>query len=121
MAFFVPYMFEWYIYIPEQHENLIVGIDWTNFFMSVLLSGLSVLLVVLGRQVFSRKREALIFYGLLTFTWLCRVLITFINPWPLEPISWAAYGQQVGAFVICLALTIPFIFLVFFNHNCVTD
>ncbi len=108
--FFVPYMFGWYTYIPNQYENLIVGIDWTNFFFSLLLTGISALLIVLGKKVFIKNKEVTIFYGLLVFTWFCRVLITFINPWPLEPIAWAAYGQQLGALIIFLALALPFIF-----------
>ncbi len=56
-------------------------------------------------------KEVTIFYGLLVFTWFCRVLITFLTPWPLEPIAWVAYGQQLGALFIFLALALPFIFL----------
>ncbi len=111
--FFVPYMFGWYTYIPDQYDNLIVGIDWTNFFFSLLLTGISALLIVLGKKVFIKNREVTIFYGLLVFTWFCRVLITFLNPWPLEPIAWVAYGQQLGALIIFLALALPFIFLLF--------
>ena len=29
--FFVPWMFQWYDYLPMQYENLIVGIDYTNY------------------------------------------------------------------------------------------
>ena len=115
--FFVPSMFGWYTYIPNQYENLIVGIDWTNFFFSLLLTGVSGLLVILGRKVFAKNKEVTIFYALLVFTWFCRVLITFINPWPLEPIAWSAYGQQVAAFIIFLALAIPFVFLIFMRRD----
>ncbi len=37
--FFVPWMFQWYDYLPMQYENLIVGIDYTNYCFSLLLLG----------------------------------------------------------------------------------
>ena len=107
--FFVPAMFQWYAYIPGEYENLIVGIDWTNFFFSFLLTGLSLLLILRGKTILAGSKEALVFYGLSTCTWFFRVLITFIVPWPLEPIAWAAYGQQIGAFVVFVLHIVPFI------------
>ena len=107
--FFVPYLYDWFLYIPS-YENLVVGIEYTNFFFSLLLSGLSILLIALGRKFFAGSKDVLIFYGLLVFTWLCRAAITFIIPWPLEPIRWAAYGQQIAAFAVFLFLLIPFVY-----------
>ena len=46
--FFVPWMFQWYDYLPMQYENLIVGIDYTNYCFSLLLFGLSVMLIILA-------------------------------------------------------------------------
>ena len=109
--FFVPYMFQWYSYIPNQYENLIVGIDWTNFFFSLLLTGLSLLLIVFGKKVFSGNKDIFIFYGFMVFVWLCRTAITFIEPWPLEPIAWAAYLQQIATIVIFVIQLIPFLWL----------
>ena len=48
--FFVPWMFQWYDYLPMQYENLIVGIDYTNYCFSLLLFGLSTMLIVLGKR-----------------------------------------------------------------------
>jgi magnesium-transporting ATPase (P-type) len=110
--FFVPYMFQWYEYIPNQYRNLIVGIDWTNFFFSLLLTGVSLLLVIWGKRVFAGSKEAIVLYGFLMFVWFCRTAITFIEPWPLEPIAWAAYGQQIAAFVIWLSQLIPLILII---------
>lgn len=110
--FFVPWMFQWYSYIPNQYENLIVGIDWTNFFFSLLLTGVSLLLITLGKKIFNGNKDLLVFYGFLSFVWLCRAAITFIEPWPLEPIAWAAYGQQIAAIMIFIIQFIPFVFLV---------
>jgi magnesium-transporting ATPase (P-type) len=113
--FFVPYIFQWYSYIPGEYENLIVGIDYTNFFFSLLLTGISLLLIVLGKKVFSGNKETLVFYGFLGFVWFCRTAITFIEPWPLEPVAWAAYGQQISAILVFVLLFIPFIWL--FNKH----
>ena len=107
--FFVPYLYDWFLYIPGEYENLTVGIEYTNFFFSLLLSGLSILLIVFGRKFFAGNKDVLNFYGLLMFTWFCRAAITFIIPWPLEPIRWAAYGQQIAAFAVFIFLLIPFI------------
>ena len=115
--FFVPWMFQWYSYIPDEYETLIVGIDWTNFFFSLLLTGLSLLLIIFGKKTFDGNNDVLVFYGFLVFVWLCRVAITFIVPWPLEPIKWAAYGQQIAAFVISIVLLIPFVNQVIFSRR----
>ena len=76
--FFVPYLYDWFLYIPA-YENLVVGIEYTNFFFSLLLSGLSILLVVLGGRFFQGNKDVMIFYGLMVFTWFCRTIITFIK------------------------------------------
>jgi len=119
--FFVPYLYEWFLYIPSEYENLIVGIEYTNFFFSLLLSGMSILLIVLGRRFFAGSKDVFIFYGLLVFTWFCRAAITFVIPWPLEPIRWAAYGQQIAAFAVFIFLLIPFVCQIFFHRKSHTE
>ncbi len=109
--FFVPAMFQWYRYIPGQYENLIVGIDWTNFCFSLLLSGLSLLLLLLGKKTFSGNKEVILFYGFLALVWLGRVAISFIKPWPLDPIPWVAFGQQAGAICILVCLLVPLVYV----------
>jgi hypothetical protein len=109
--FTVPYMFQWHSYIPNEYKNLIVGIDWTNFFFSLLLAGYSLILIFMKKRAFNKNKEILIMYGFMVFVWFCRVAITFIEPWPLEPIAWAAYGQQIVAFIIFLLQIIPFVYL----------
>jgi hypothetical protein len=47
----------------------------------------------------------------MVFVWVCRAAITFIEPWPLEPMAWAAYLQQIITFVILFLQTIPLIYL----------
>jgi hypothetical protein len=109
--FTVPYVFQWYTYIPNENRSLMVGIDWINFFFSLLLTGYSLLLIIMRKKVFGKNKEMLIMYGFMVFVWFCRVVITFINPWPLEPVAWAAYGQQIASFAIFLLQLIPFVYL----------
>lgn len=92
--FFVPRMFQWYDYLPTQYENLIVGIDYANYCFSLLLFGLSFLLVILGKKALSLNLEVIIFYIFLTVVWFFRAMLSsVIEPWPLEPIAAAAIGQ----------------------------
>lgn len=96
--FFVPWMFQWYDYLPMQYENLIVGIDYINYCFSLLLFGLSVMLIILGRRALNLNKEVIYFYYFLTAVWLFRAcLATFIEPWPLDPIPVAAIGQLVAS------------------------
>ena len=92
--FFVPWMFQWYDYLPMQYENLIVGIDYTNYCFSLLLFGLSVLLIMLGKRALAMNREVIYFYFFLTVVWVFRAcLASFVEPWPLQPIPVAVIGQ----------------------------
>ena len=105
--FFVPWMFQWYDYLPTQYRNLIVGIDYTNYNFSLLLFGLSLMLILLGRKVLSLNKDVAYFYFFLTFVWLFRAcLASFIEPWPLQPIPAAAIGQFVASDVLALMMII---------------
>lgn len=105
--FFVPWMFQWYDYLPMQYENLIVGIDYTNYCFSLLLFGLSVLLIILGKKALSLNKEVMIFYLFLTVVWVFRAMLSsFIEPWPLDPIPAAAIGQLVVADMLALLMVI---------------
>ena len=105
--FFVPWMFQWYDYLPTQYRNLIVGIDYTNYCFSLLLFGLSLMLILLGRKVLSLNKDVAYFYFFLTFVWLFRAcLASFIEPWPLQPIPAAAIGQLVASDVLALMMII---------------
>ena len=96
--FFVPWMFQWYDYLPMQYENLIVGIDYTNYCFSLLLFGISVMLLALGKRALAMNREAIYFYFFLTVVWIFRAcLASFIEPWPLQPIPAAAIGQLIAS------------------------
>lgn len=110
--FFVPRMFQWYDYLPMQYENLIVGIDYTNYCFSLLLFGISFLLVILGKKVLSANLESCIFYFFLTVVWVFRVMLaSFIEPWPLDPIPAAAIGQLIASDMLALLMVIMSIIL----------
>lgn len=105
--FFVPWMFRWHDYLPTQYENLIVGINYTNYCFSLLLFGLSVMLIVLGKRALNLNREVICFYCFLAVVWLFRAcLATFIEPWPLEPIPSAAIGQLAASDLLAVLMII---------------
>lgn len=105
--FFVPYMFKWYDYIPAQYENLTVGIDYTNYCFSLLLSGISVILIILAKRALSLNRETIFFYYFLTIVWAFRAcLAVFIEPWPIEPIPAAAIGQLCASLSLAVMMCI---------------
>lgn len=110
--FFVPWMFQWYDYLPMQYENLIVGIDYTNYCFSLLLFGLSFLLIIQGKKVLSANKESCIFYFFLTVVWIFRAMLsTFIEPWPLDPIPAAAIGQLAASVTLAVLMVIMSIIL----------
>ena len=105
--FFVPWMFQWYDYLPTQYRNLIVGIDYTNYCFSLLLLGLSVMLILLGKRALAMNREVIYFYFFLTVVWIFRAcLASFIEPWPLQPIPAAAIGQLIASDVLAVMMIV---------------
>ena len=105
--FFVPVMFQWYDYLPMQYENLIVGIDYTNYCFSALLFGNSLILILWGRRVFGENKESKQLYFFLTAIWILRAsLATFIEPWPLDPVPWAAILQVVLSDLLAVSMVV---------------
>ena len=105
--FFVPWMFQWYEYLPTQYRNLIVGIDYTNYCFSLLLFGLSVMLIMLGKRALAMNREVIYFYFFLTVVWIFRAcLASFIEPWPLQPIPAAAIGQLFASDALAVMMIV---------------
>ena len=102
--FFVPWMFQWYDYLPMQYENLIVGIDYTNYCFSLLLFGLSVMLIILGKRALELNKEVIYFYFFLTAVWLFRACLA-TEPWPLDPIPAAAVGQLIASDLLAMLMT----------------
>jgi hypothetical protein len=88
-----------------QYENLIVGIDYTNYCFSALLFGSSLVLIFLGKSTLSSNFESLVFYTFLTVVWVFRAcLAAFIEPWPLEPVPAAAIGQLVASIILASSM-----------------
>ena len=111
--FFVPWMFQWYDYLPMQYENLIVGIDYTNYCFSLLLFGTSVMLLVLGKRALAMNRETIYFYFFLTVVWIFRAcLASFIEPWPLQPIPAAAIGQLIASDALAVMMMVVSVYLI---------
>lgn len=116
--FFVPHLFQWYDYLPTQYENLIVGIDYTNYCFSALLFGISLILIILGKSAFSFNRETIIFYVFLTVVWVFRAcLAVFIEPWPMEPIPAAAISQLVASVILAAMMVIVSVSLLRARHK----
>ena len=105
--FFVPWLFRWYDYLPMQYENLIVGIDYTNYCFSLFLFGTSLLLAFFGKRALRSSTESCIFYFFLTAVWVFRAMLaTFIEPWPLEPVPAAAIGQLIASDTLAALMVI---------------
>lgn len=107
LHFFAPYAFGWYNYIPDAPKEIYASIDYVNFFFSLLLVGLSLLLLLLKKKIFAGSREIFVFYIFLVFTWFCRVMITVIIPWPTSLQTWLLVGFSTE-FTLTL---LPMIFL----------
>jgi hypothetical protein len=107
LHFFAPYGFSWYSYIPNAPQEIYTSIDYVNFFFSLLLSGISLILLFFKKKIFEGSREIFIFYAFLVFTWFCRVVITIIIPWPTPLQKWLIVGFSTEF----IMLFIPAIFL----------
>ena len=53
--FSAPYLHKWYSYIPEAPTEIIVSIDYVNYFFSLLHTGISIILILLWKEVFEKK------------------------------------------------------------------
>lgn len=105
--FFAPYVFEWYSYIPNAPREITASIDYINFFFSLLLTGLSLILLFFKKSAFAGSREVITFYSFLVLTWLSRVVVTIVVPWPSALQKWLIIGF-LTEFIITL---IPAIYL----------
>lgn len=79
----------------------------------LLLFGLSVMLIILGKRTLALNTEAICFYCFLTVVWVFRAcLATFIEPWPLEPVPAAAVGQLAASVLLAALMTFTSVCLV---------
>ncbi len=104
LHFFAPYAFGWYSYIPDAPEEIYASVDYVNFFFSLLLTGLSLIVLVFHKKIMSGNKDLFIFYMFLVFTWLCRVLITFVIPWPTALQTWLIVGFSTEFILVLLPM-----------------
>ncbi|MEZ4383362.1 MAG: hypothetical protein R3A79_18680 [Nannocystaceae bacterium] len=97
--FVIPYQFDWFGDVPDAPRAVVVSVDWVNFFFSLLLTGLSALLLRFRRRLF-RDPVARAFYGLLVLTWASRVVVTIVRPWAYD----AMFAAQLAVFAAVFAL-----------------
>jgi hypothetical protein len=82
LHFFAPYLFQWYSYIPGAPIEIYQSINYINFCFSLLLTGISLLLIVVQKKLFAGLKELRLFYAFFCLVWLSRVIIQIIWPWP---------------------------------------
>ena len=92
LHFFAPYVFKWYSYIPDAPIEIIQSINYINFCFSFLLSGISLLLIIVQKKLFEDMKELKIFYGFYVIVWFTRVLIQINWPWPSGLQIWLVIG-----------------------------
>ena len=111
--FFVPYLFEWYSYIPDAPLEIYQSINYVNFCFSFLLTGISLLLIIVQRKLFAGLKELKIFYIFFVLVWLSRVIIQIIWSWPSSLQIWLVIG-----FIIEFIFTlIPMIFFIKYRNE----
>ena len=104
--FFAPYSFKWYSYIPDAPIEIYQSINYINFCFSFLLTGISLLLILVQKQLFDDLKGLKVFYAFFVLVWLSRVAIQIIWPWPSSLQIWL-----VIAFTMQFILTlIPMIY-----------
>lgn len=106
--FFAPYASKWFSYIPGAPTEIYQSIHYINFCFSLLLAGISLLLILVQKKLFDGSKELQIFYAFFTFIWLSRIVIQLIWPWPSSLQLWLVVAFSVE-FVISL---IPMIYLI---------
>lgn len=100
MHFFAPYAFGWYSYIPDAPKEIIQSVNYVNFCFSFLLTGISLLMVLLRKHIFEGPAELKAIYYFFVMIWLSRIVIQAIWPWPSGLQTWL-----VTAFTIQFAFT----------------
>lgn len=104
--FCVPYLYDWYGYLPGIPDILRVSIDWINFFFSLFLVGYSALLLFVREEFFEGNKVARLFYNFFVVVWICRVGITIVHNW-----GWniMVLGYLIAFSVELILLLIPLV------------
>ena len=87
--FTVPWLFGWASYIP--YVTLVVSINYLNLCFSFLLSGLSLILLLWGKKVFAKNKEAVVIYGFILLLWIFRVGLSMPTGIKCVDVLWAAW------------------------------
>lgn len=70
-------------------------------------------MVFWGKRVFTDNKESKELYFFYTIVWLIRAaLATFIEPWPLEPVAWAAILQLIMSDLLAICMIVMSIKLI---------
>ena len=80
-----------------------------NLCFSFLLSGLCLLLLLWGKKVFAKNKEAVVIYGFILLLWIFRVVMAIVCPCSPESNVWMSYGQLGGSVIVMFLLLAPFI------------
>ena len=80
-----------------------------NLCFSFLLSGLSLILILWGKKVFAKNKEAVVIYDFILLLWIFRVVMANVCPCSPESNVWMSYGQFGGSVLVCVLLLVPFI------------
>ncbi|ETA79822.1 hypothetical protein [Youngiibacter fragilis] len=88
LHFFAPYAFGWYSYIPDAPAEIIQSVNYVNFCFSFLLTGISLLMMVLRQRIFEGPAELKAFYCFIVTVWLSRIVIQMFWPWPSVLQTW---------------------------------
>ena len=108
LHFFAPYSFKWFTYIPDAPIEIYHSINYINFCFSFLLAGLSLILLIVQKKLLSNFKEIKLFYAFFVLTWLSRVIIQIIWPWPSSLQKWLVIAFSME-FIFTL---IPMIYFV---------
>ena len=108
LHFFAPYFFNWYSYIPDAPIEIYQSMNYVNFCFSFLLTGISLLLIIVQKQLFADLKGLKIFYVFFVLVWLSRVFIQIIWPWPSSLQIWLVIAF-ITEFVFALIPMIYFL------------
>ena len=80
-----------------------------NLCFSFLLSGLSLILILWGKKVFAKNKEAVVIYDFILLLWIFRVVMANVCPCSPESNVWMSYGQLGGSVIVMFLLLATFI------------
>ncbi|NOU19318.1 MAG: hypothetical protein HOO91_17310 [Bacteroidales bacterium] len=110
LHFFIIDMFKWFSYIPDAPKIVLVSIQWTNFFLSALITVYSLFLLYYKKQLMKKNKILLNAYFLFMFTWFLHLPVTILLPHTGNFDKSFVY-EITGFTVIFILFLIPYILL----------